>query len=164
MRELLEQNCKDEEKDIMKAKAGHEIITEVESRSGETVKLLYLTNAQASAVANDENSVKVLVEKLCGKQRRDLVIDLVHSWGFLKSTELFDEKWFQSKFCAGLKRSGNPFGDKSEDFEKELLSMAKLDDFMERILIPLAVTSRATIFCHAVANSFAECYDFVSYP
>ena len=71
--------------------------------SGETVKLLYLTNAQATAAANDETSVKVLLEKLCGKRRRDLVIDLVHSWGFKKSTELFDEAWFKSnKSYAGL--------------------------------------------------------------
>ncbi len=150
--ENLKELHKDEQLDEMKARAGHQLVHEVKSRCGDTVKLLYLTNKQASAVANDETSVKILLEKLCGDMKRDLVIDLVHSWGFKKSTLLFDKESFNneySKFCAGVQHNISPFGNKHED---ELLSLGRLDDFMERIIIPLAMTTKATIICHAVSD------------
>jgi len=155
---LLRKNVKSSEQDRalenMKALAGKDIVETIIGENGRNINLLYLTNDQAREISQDENAIKFMIEKLCGKRKAYLIIDLVHSWGFRKSTRLMDKEIFKhkyNKFCAGLEYDTGPFG----DFDDELETLSQLDHFMERVLIPLAEETQAIIICNAVPDDCA---------
>ena len=154
LRKSIENSEQDRDLENMRALAGKDIVENITGENGRNIKLLYLTNSQAREISRDDNAIKVMIEKLCGKRNTYLIIDLVHSWGFRKSTRLMDPEIFKSKssrFCAGLQYDTPPFG----DFDDELETLSQLDHFMERVLIPLAEETQAIIICNAVPDDCA---------
>jgi len=147
----------EEELQVMKALAGHEMVQVIAGeQDNRPVKIIYMTNKQAMAIAKNGNSMDLMIDALCvgGKKKPSLIIDLVHSWGFKESTTLMDKDVFLnkfSKFCAGIQHETAPF----KHFEDELRTLAKLDHFMEKIIIPLAERTSAIIIYNAVPRDCA---------
>eukprot|EP00560_Eucampia_antarctica_P002423 CAMPEP_0197837656 /NCGR_PEP_ID=MMETSP1437-20131217/32799_1 /TAXON_ID=49252 ORGANISM="Eucampia antarctica, Strain CCMP1452" /NCGR_SAMPLE_ID=MMETSP1437 /ASSEMBLY_ACC=CAM_ASM_001096 /LENGTH=109 /DNA_ID=CAMNT_0043444857 /DNA_START=118 /DNA_END=443 /DNA_ORIENTATION=+ len=74
---------KDEEEkeklSIMEARAGNNMIETIYRPDNQPMQIVYMTNKQAAAVAEDRTALVRMKEALCGKEDRSLIIDLVHS-------------------------------------------------------------------------------------
>lgn len=110
-------------------------------------KLLYLTNIQAKAVAEDPKSIELMMQSFYGANPKpSLVINLAQSWGFYNSTTLTPESAMEGEWCKGIGHNSTPF----ETMKDDDLAMLRIKEFMKNIILPLAEKTNAIIFCSAI--------------
>lgn len=134
--------------EVMKAKTMYEMVEELDAGQG-PVKLLFLTNPQADSICSSSLTLRKMLEALEIDSPK-LVINLICSPGLRASLNLFSESEYNQVFSAGKMYDTPPF----LNLDEEQMCLARLDQFMQDILLPLAASTHALILTSAVT---AEC-------
>ncbi len=139
-----------DELEVMKAKAGYKMVENIPTKDG-PIKLLHLTNKQALGVTKDDIAMRRILAELCGKKESNpgLIIKLAQSLGFREFTNFFNGE--DAKCLAGMQYDTGPFL-KIEDQHK---TIARLDNFMREVVIPLAEQTSAIVICNAIPGQCA---------
>lgn len=149
----LEQEA--DELEIIKATTMYKMVENIDSGKR---KLLFLTNQQADIIAGDSENCSRMLQTIldASPTRRDpsLLINLVKSFGGRASVEMQTPSFFANGrvdgMLAGVLHGCPPHLSR----EEEEAAIAKVDDFMADVLIPLAAQTNAIILCDA---SSKEC-------
>ncbi len=132
----------------MKAKTMYEMVEELDAGQG-PVKLLFLTNPQADSICSSSLTLRKMLEALEIDSPK-LVINLICSTGLRASLNVYSESYYNKASTAGKIYDTPPF----LNLEEEQMCLARLDQFMQDILLPLAASTNALILTNAVK---AEC-------
>ena len=130
---------------MIKARTMYKMVEEIPSLSGAPpAKLLFITNKQANLLAGNASSLQRMMNAL-EIPRPKLVINLLCSWTYWTepNNTLFGAS--DSANLPGAVKSKPPFLSLDEKETAE----AKVDRFMQTIIIPLAVKTQAIIICSA---------------
>ena len=132
----------------MKAKTMYEMVEELDAGQG-PVKLLFLTNPQADSICSSSLTLRKMLEALEIDSPK-LVINLINSPGLRASLTAWSESEYNTVNLAGRIYDTPPF----LNLDEEQMCLARLDQFMQDILLPLAASTHALILTSAVT---AEC-------
>lgn len=145
-----EEHLEKQKLQVMKAKTMFEMVDDFETSTG-TGKVLFLTNAQASTIANEQGSLQKLLDAF-EIPRPKLVINLLRSWGLRESLHWYDAETYMTRpDLAGLVFNEPPFLNASDEVE----IMEKLHAFMSDVILPLAVSTHALILTNAITGNCA---------
>ena len=134
----------------IKARTMYEMVEEIPGAAdGQTRKLLFLTNSQASLLASSGTSIQKMLDAL-EIPKPKLIINLVMSMGFTECCEAC-APWEGGAdgLYAGLIHNRGAFKTK----EEEHAAIALIDRFMLETIIPLAAQTNAIIITPAESNA-----------
>lgn len=132
----------------MKAKTMYEMVEELDAGQG-PVKLLFLTNPQADSICSSSLTLRKMLEALEIDSPK-LVINLICSTGLRAFLNVYAEPYYNTVNTAGEIYDTPPF----LNLDEEQMCFARLDQFMQDVLLPLAASTNALILTNAVP---AEC-------